>query len=79
MLEMPVTEKIRMCTDNPAFCSSHQFCPIHRRKKWMRFDIFNTSNSSTKTLHRVELQELKKKDLVSNSNPTGESKENKNI
>lgn len=79
MLETPVIEKVGMCTDNLALCSSHQFCPIHRGKKWMRFDIFNTSNSSTKTLHRVELQELKRKDLVINRNLSGESKENKNI
>lgn len=78
-LETPITEKIRMCADNPALCSSHQLCPIHRGEKWMRFDIFNTSNSSTKSLHRVELQELKKRDLVSNRNPTSKSKENKNI
>lgn len=54
----PVTDKVGMCAENPVLCSSHQFCPIHRGKKWMRFDIFNTSNTSTKTLHRVELQEL---------------------
>lgn len=78
MLEMPVTEVLRMCEANPALHSSHQFCPIHRGKEWMRFDIFNTSNSSTKSFQRIELQELKKKkiDLVSNRNPTGKSKEN---
>lgn len=45
----------------PCVCSSHQLGPVHGGKKWMRFDIFHPSNSSTKTFHGVELQELKKR------------------
>lgn len=70
-----VTE-LRMCAGSPGRCSAHQFCPIHRGEKRVRFDVFHTGHSSTQTLQGVELQELKEKDLVSHRNPTRESKEN---